>query len=178
MRPAKRKPPYIPLVENEPQPAPAPASPTIQALKRRRDELYAEAQGNPDSDAGEILRALLLSGILSTDAEALDDAPRLAMGEERRRHQLESRRLSDEAKAQTKHAMAQADVLERKLRDQNAKLERVAKAAADAAAGKFIDHRAVYERIAEIVGLRAPSQPRIEPQGDTGRPRPGDQESD
>jgi hypothetical protein len=37
----------------------------LRKLRQQRDQLYEEARDNPDSDADEMVRALLLSGILS-----------------------------------------------------------------------------------------------------------------
>ena len=120
----------------------------VAALIEQRDRLYDEARENPASEANEMVRSFLLSGMLSIRSEASEEAeldeveaepgsPSVPAGVrgERRRRELETR-----------------------IREQEFKLEEVAKAAqeaaAAAAAGQPFDAMAVYDRIAEIVGLR------------------------
>jgi hypothetical protein len=133
-----------------------------EALRRERDELYEEARQDAASEAAEIVRALVRAG-LSSAYDAYDDAPRLALGEERRRHERARRRRTQEEEAEARRAWEHTSELEQKIGEQQAMLEEVARAAADAKAaaesGREQDPTAVYERIAEIVGLRQPLKP-------------------
>jgi hypothetical protein len=160
-----------PVSENRAAPARKPAN--FQKLRQQRDRLYEEARDNPDSDASEMVRALLLSGILSAEAEARDlgkedEALRRSLSEERRQQRLAGGRAAEEAGAEFLSGRAGASRAERRLREVETMLEEVAEVAAKAAAQPAMDPMAVYRRIAEIVGLQSPAE-QAGPAGDIRR---------
>lgn len=131
----------------------------MEALKRQRDQLYEEARTNPASDADDMVRAFVLSG-MATARPARSNATLIAIGQERRRGRLAREQVPGELKAEFSTEKVAERELDEKLRDQADKLEQVAQAARDAEAaakaGKPMDAKAIYDRIAEIVGLRVP----------------------
>ena len=145
-----------------PQRGTEPGPEKLQRLRRQRDQLYEEARDNPDSDADEMVRALLLSGILgaqpqSEDLAEEDEALRRSLSEERRRQRLAGGRAAEVTGAEALSGGAGASRAERRLREVETMLEEVAQVAAKAAAQPAMDPMAVYRRIAEIIGLQSPA---------------------
>ncbi|HUI40609.1 MAG TPA: hypothetical protein VL523_01455 [Terriglobia bacterium] len=145
-------------------------SKTLEVLRRQRDELYQDAQANPGSDSGEIVRLLLLEGLSHLQPDPFGGAPRGVLGAERQRGQLvrsvplegpEAAGESETGKAAAGTLRHGSSDLERKYHDVRARLDRVgelADTARQAAANGQLDAAAVYEQIAQIIGLRAPTQ--------------------
>ena len=142
--------------------AKAPATPgreKLQRLRQQRDQLYEEARDNPDSDAGEMVRELLLSGIMSTQSESEEDElVRRSLVDERRQQRLGGRQAAEETGLETLSSGARAERAERRVRETEAALEEVARLAAEAASRPTMDASAVYRRIAEIIGLQSPAE--------------------
>jgi hypothetical protein len=146
----------------------------LQRLRQQRDQLYEEARDNPDSDAGEMVRALLLSGILSTQPESEEDElVRRSFDEERRQQAIARRRAAEEAGAALLHGRAGASRADSRIREVQARMAEVARVAAEAAARPTMDATAVYSRIAEIIGLQSPAVQAREQQGgeEPGEPK-------
>jgi hypothetical protein len=168
MRPRKPKPSHTTSQNHQPTPSPKPDRATTHEIVRQTDALYAEAQDNPDSEAGQMVRAFVLSGIRNVQPRSSsDEAPTLALGEERRRQRQARHRLTGGAKAEAAPDRARRADRAQKTREYEAMLQEVAQTAATASAaaeaGRPLDAIAVYERIAEIVGLRSPLSQRVEP---------------
>jgi len=136
------------------------ASSANEALTNQTDRLYEEAQRDPRSDAGCMVRAFVLSGIRSSETCPYDEgASSAAMGRERQRQARASRRASEAFRAEARRARAKTDELEQQMREQEAALGEIAERARKAALGEDMDPNWVYERIARIVGLRSPLKP-------------------
>jgi hypothetical protein len=137
--------------------SPRPARNSVPSLKRRVDRLYEEARATPDSEAGQMVRALLSSGIRLAEAAPYQEGESaIDMGRERRRHQLASRRLSEEFKAEARRAKAHAAQLQKVL-------DEVIEAA-QSVQSKKMDARAICAYIADVVGLRPPPKTDVEPE--------------
>jgi hypothetical protein len=105
------------------------AGPGMRDLVQQRDCLYEEARRNPDSEAGDLARTFLLSGMLAG-------------------------RRADGGAASASSPERTAE-LERTVREQSAALEEVAQAAEQAKAMNW-DAKTICGRIADLVGLRPP----------------------
>ena len=138
----------------------------VAALRAQRDRLYDEAREDPSSEASELVRSFLLSGLLAIRPEArggaqLDGPEALPNGrpgaDDGSGSKLERGRPS--APESARGARRRHD-LETRIREQDLKLREVARAAREAttaaASGQPMDAMAVYNQIAEIVGLRPP----------------------
>jgi hypothetical protein len=150
----------------------------LQKLRQQRDQLYEEARENPDSDADEMVRTLLLSGILSAQTESDEDAEdaeslRRFRDEARRRHHLAGGRAAEETGAGVLPGRAGAPRAESKVHDAEETLAEVARVASEAAARPTMDATAVYRRIAEIIGLQSPATS-VEPVDNVPRAEPGE----
>jgi hypothetical protein len=142
-------------------------------MRQQRDQLYEEARDNPDSEAGEMVRALLLSAILNEQPEPAEDQTlRRSRSEERRQQQLGVTQAADETGAETLPRGGGPGRAERRLRESEAALKEVARLAAEAAEHPAVDEAAVYRRISEIIGLRSPAEEAPEQQGgeEAGQP--------
>ena len=143
----------------------------LRALSQQRDDLYDEARRNPESDADEMVKALLLSAIRDAqrelqESEKADEANRRSREQERRQQRILARRAAGEAGADFLPRAAEAAVAEARLREVQSQIAEVARIASDATAQPSMDPMAVYNKIAEIIGLQYPSgqdpQPRNE----------------
>jgi len=128
----------------------------MERLKHQRDTLYQEAQQHPDSEAGQILQAFVLAGMMGLEAGSCDASLALGFSEQRQRYRADEDR-TEQAAAQARPDFesrgAPLEVTEIELR-----LRKVTEEAAKAAAGgKPMDERQICRRIAEIVGLSRPS---------------------
>ena len=150
---------------------------TQSTLKQKRDELYAAARENPDSEEAEMVQVLLFAGISQMQPESYNQTPGLALGAERKRYgQARDRRAGERRTrraTEQAHASEQAEEggpavegaeietqgLRRELSDREARLRKATHALEAAlsadADGRPMDPLQVYNRIAEIVGLRA-----------------------
>lgn len=106
----------------------------MQAVMRERDKLCVEAREHPESDAFEIMRVYLLTGMLA------------------------SRQTHGAPAADTEPAAAERD---RDLKEKISRLAQVAEAAEEAKWAidekKYAHAQAMVGRIAEMVGLKPPS---------------------
>jgi hypothetical protein len=141
--------------------------------------LYQKAVENPNSEANEIVRILLLNQIRHMQPEKYQEEPRLTLTEERRRgievtqkqevyqhaakrfeifaaqKALEIERLKAQIKkleTDTQHKQVQIDKAQRIL-DQ-------AQAAAEHQ--QPMDHMTIYNKIAEVIGIRPPAGQQLE----------------
>jgi hypothetical protein len=167
-------PPNSSPASDDPESESRPKREELQRLRRQRDQLYEEARDNPDSDAEEMVRALLLSGILSTRTESEEEElVRRSLGEERRQQLRGGRQAAEQIGAEALAGAAGAKRVERRLLETEARLKEVAHVAAEAAARLAMDPAAVYRRIAEIIGLQSPAVQAREHQGgeEPGEPK-------
>ena len=155
----------------------------VPALKKKANDMFNEAIQDPDSQANELVRILLLNQVANMDAASYQNDPRLTVTEERHRgiefqrraeydkhmvKMLEKRekKLEEEIKV----VRARGEELQQKLQEGQYRLaeaERLAQNARAAAEhGAPLDPVSVYTRIAEIIGLQSPAQPGA----DTGAP--------
>jgi hypothetical protein len=148
----------------------------LQALRQKRDQLYRDARAHPDSEAGEMVRMLLLAGISGLEPETVDEEAEAAQAEERRRFRkarlARIRRPPADGNDRTPLEVRDVDV---EIRERQSKLRRVAEATeearAAAAAGRPMDPLQVYSRIAEIIGLQSPVQDACRPpEGPAAKP--------
>lgn len=112
-------------------PARAEGAGEFRALLDQRDRLYDEARKHPESEAADLARTFLLSGMLASQRGATG-GPGPGSG--------------------------QIAELNEMVRDQQGRLEAIAQAAEEAKTGKW-DQMAIYNKIADIVGLHAPLKP-------------------
>lgn len=120
--------------------------PGLRTLIDRRNRLYKEAQKDPDSEAGVLVRTFLLSGML---AEAAG---------ERGARPVDRRRTAR---------------LELLVAEQGERLDDIARIAQEGEEQQ-LDEMTIYNRIAEVVGLRVPSPqpaPPADRQPSSGDPR-------
>ena len=155
----------------------------VPALKKKANDMFNEAIQDPDSQANELVRILLLNQVANMDAASYQNDPRLTVTEERHRgiefhrkaeydkhmvKMLEKRekKLEEEIKV----VRARGEELQQKLQEGQYRLaeaERLAQNARAAAEhGAPLDPVSVYTKIAEIIGLQPPAQPGA----DTGAP--------
>jgi hypothetical protein len=146
----------------------------VVKLKEVVNELYDQAMENPNSEANEMVRILLLNQMANMNPETYHHEPRLTYTEERHRG-VEAKRQKDldqqKAKqfdmAYTKHQAelrklnAQIQNLETEARSKEIKLQQaqrvVDQALAQAEHGQEMDHMTIYNKIAEVIGLRPPA---------------------
>ena len=150
------------------KPGKRPGPEKLQRLTQQRDQLYEEARDNPDSEAGEMVRTLLMSGILSAqegpEASEEDESLRRSWDEDRREQERLRGRAVEAAGAAVRHDRAGAMKADSRIREVQSRMAEVARVAAEAAARPTMDATAVYSRIAEIIGLQPPAAPaRTEP---------------
>ena len=123
-------------------------------------ELFEEARQNPNSDANQMVRLMLLNQVANLQADSGQDHPASVLAEERRRG-IEHDRQVELDRYKLSLMGKREELMVEQIRQIKQKLDSVkkeAKKAEDALAqGQPLDPRAVYRRISEIVGLRAPS---------------------
>lgn len=147
----------------------------VPALKDKANKMFEEAAENPDSEANQLVRILLLNQLANMDPARYQENPRMVVTEERHRG-IESERKAEidkqtvkilkqrEAKLEEEIKLAQtrAKELEQKIRHGEYRLaeaERLAQNARAAAEhGAPLDPLSVYTKIAEIIGLQSPAQ--------------------
>ena len=141
------------------KPGKRPGPQKLEKLRQQRDELYEEARDNPESEAGEIVRSLLLSGILSAQEDPEDEAVRRSWDEDRQEQELVRGRAIEQTGASLHHDRSGALKADSRIREVQSKMAEVARVAAEAATRPTMDATAVYSRIAEIIGLQPPAAP-------------------
>lgn len=155
----------------------------VPALKKKANDMFDEAMQDPDSQANELVRILLLNQVANMDAASYQNDPRLTVTEERRRgiefqrkaeydkhmvKMLEKRetKLEEEIKV----LRTRGEELQQKVQEGQYRLAEAERLAQNARAaeehGAPLDPVSVYTRIAEIIGLQTPMQPGAE----TGAP--------
>jgi len=148
-----------------------PSTHTEQALRARRDALYHDAQADPNSEAAEMVRVLLLEGLSSLQPEICQEEAGALLSAERRHYQLRQEAEASDAQASDEIADEAADEAGFQTEEWKMRLQEVAQAIQAAQDGRM-DRQKVYDRIAEIVGLRKPAgeepEVRIEPGAGNG----------
>jgi hypothetical protein len=146
----------------------------VVRLKEAVNDLYNQSVENPDSDANEIVRILLLNQMANMNPETYHREPRLTYTEERHRGvEVDDKKEMNQQKAkqfdmaQSKHLAemrrlnVQIQNLEMEGRQREMKLEQAQRMVDQARAaeehGQPMDHLAIYNKIAEVIGLRPPS---------------------
>ena len=134
----------------------------LEALRQKRDRLYRAARARPHSEAGEIVRMLLLAGISSMEPDDMTDEAEAARAEERRRFRRAREAGVARPPERGERGQPEARDIDLEIRERQDKLRRVAEATAEAqaaaAGGRPMDPIEVYSRIAEIIGLQSPAQ--------------------
>jgi len=154
MRPRKQNRSRSALHVHKPASSPNRPLRPVRDLKNEADKLFEEARSAPDSEASQMVRALIVSGIHAAEAVPYrEGSSEIEIGRERRR-QLVNRRPTGEFIAEGRRTKARARKLENMLDD-------VLDAVASAAEGKM-DPSDVYNRISEILGFRSPLVPLVE----------------
>ncbi len=140
----------------------ASVGPRVAAVRPKVKKLLEQFRAEPSGDAGALLEALLLKGLVEESAER-EDLLRL-QAERERRVQLEAalQKMMDRA-----HQLGR--VTERLARRRAAEQNRiktiltvVEKAAAQ---GRPFDQAEVVRRISAVIGLEGPLERRVEPRG-------------
>jgi hypothetical protein len=129
-----------------------------QRTRQTRDQLYREATENPNSEATEIVKALLFEGIVRSGADPYEEEHWNAFSAERVR--LDAARQSAKPTAAGRQGEPEqfGQSPNREIAQLRGHLDEISQAAEAARAameaGTPMDHMAVYNRIAEVIGLR------------------------
>ena len=146
----------------------------VVRFKDAVNDLYNQSVENPNSDANEIVRILLLNQMANMNPALYHREPRMTYSEERHRG-VENRRQTeldqqkakqfdvakDRSSAEMRKLNAQIRNLELEARQKKMKLEQAQRMVDQARAaeehGQPMDHLAIYNKIAEVIGLRPPA---------------------
>jgi hypothetical protein len=143
-------------------------------IKEMATDLYERAVENPNSEANEMVRILLLNQIAHMQPETYQQEPKMTITEERRRgaevkdkEEVNRRKGEQFELAKARHTAemrklnAQIQNLETEGRQKEMKLQQaqrvVDQALAQAEHGQAMDHMTIYNKIAEVIGLRPPA---------------------
>jgi len=135
-----------------------------QALRDKRDALYQEALADPNSQAAEMVRMLLLPGVSSLQPEASNPDPDVLLGEERRHSRVarEARESDAEAGAETEEPLAAEGTP--RSEEWKRRLDEVAQAVEEARAQQMTRQQGLRphlrDRRAEKAGGRGTREPR------------------
>ena len=147
----------------------------VVTLKEKANKMFEEAAEDPDSEANQLVRILLLNQLANTQPASYQKEPRLVVTEERHRG-IEAERKAEidkhtvallEQRAKKleediKLAHTRTKELQRRVQVQDHKMEEAQRLAQNAQAaaehGQALDPRAVYTKIAQIIGLQSPAE--------------------
>lgn len=129
-------------------------------LKEIVGRIYDDARQDPEGEANQMVRAMLLNQVANMQPKSYQGNPGMLLAEERRRG-VEHERQAELDTHNFRILTLRAKDLQHKVKEkeqQIAKAQRELERAQDALEhGQPMDPRAVYRRISEIVGLRAPT---------------------
>lgn len=147
----------------------------VLTLKDKANKMFEEAAEDPDSEANQLVRILLLNQLANMEPASYQKDPRLVVTEERHRG-VEAERKAEidkhtvallkqratKLEEDIKLAQTRTKELENKIQVQEHRLaeaERLAQNAKAAAEhGAPLDPLAVYTKIARIIGLQSPAE--------------------
>ena len=147
----------------------------VPVLKDRVSKMVDEAVQDPDSEANQLVRILLLNQVANMHPSKYQDDPKLTVTEERHRG-IENERRNEYTKHMVKllegrakkleedikMARARVEELQQKVKQGQYRLAEAERLAQNARAaveqGQPLDPMAVYNKIAEIIGLQYPGQ--------------------
>jgi len=144
----------------------------VAELKKKVEEMFEEAKGNPKSDAYAMVHILLLSQLTNMPAKPSVAELKTILGQEQKHQNAKDQlKLSVEREKEArkmnrerlKLLEAQVKAMRLKVESGRRKMKEAQEAAKQAIAaqqeGHPMDALEVYNRIAEIVGLRSPMKP-------------------
>jgi len=144
----------------------------VAELKKKVEEMFEEAKGNPKSDAYAMVHILLLSQLTNLPAKPSVAELKTILGQEQKRQSAkEHLRLAVEKEKDARDLNRkrlrlleeQVKAMRLKVKSGRRKMKEAQQAAQQAIAaqqgGHPMDALEVYNRIAEIVGLRSPLKP-------------------
>lgn len=125
------------------------------------ETLKEQMLADPDSDAAEIVKRLVVQGIVN-QKERLDEVDvMLLITEQRRRQELEEKMAIEWAKLQVQ--LQKAENEKRRLEEKQARVGAVVREAGEAGAqDKSFDPGEALKKISEVIGVGAPMEERIE----------------
>ena len=130
-------------------------------LKQIVGDIIDKARENPESEANEMVRAMLLNQLANAQPESYQGHAPQMLAEERRRG-MEERRKAEMNSHNLRFLELREKALNQQIQERDQRLAKtkreLEKAQSALEHGQPLDPRAVYRRISEIVGLRAPSE--------------------
>lgn len=129
-------------------------------LKQIVGDIIENARENPQSEANEMVRAMLLNQVANAQPDSYQGRATQMLAEERRRG-TEERRKAEMNRHNLRFMELRETALNQQIQERDQRLAKtkreLEKAESALEHGKPLDPRAVYRRISEIVGLRAPA---------------------